>query len=84
MKKVGHQKVIKDNMTDLAQFDVTDSTTTKLKHPNRIPKDRILMRSSFFKLVNDFALRNLEKGNGITLCYCISLISFSCLLNVSH
>ncbi|PEJ34205.1 hypothetical protein CN689_08665 [Peribacillus butanolivorans] len=36
------QKVIKDNMTDLAQFDVTGWKTTELKYPNRIPKDRIL------------------------------------------
>lgn len=36
------QKVIKDNMTDLAQFDATGWKTTELNHPNRIPKDRIL------------------------------------------
>ncbi|QOS92062.1 pLS20_p028 family conjugation system transmembrane protein [Peribacillus sp. JNUCC41] len=36
------QKVIKDNMTDLAQFDTTGWRTTELKHPNRVPKDRIL------------------------------------------
>ncbi|MGE8022124.1 pLS20_p028 family conjugation system transmembrane protein [Peribacillus frigoritolerans] len=36
------QKVIKDNMTDLAQFDATGWKTTELNHPNRVPKDRIL------------------------------------------
>ncbi|MFE0506906.1 pLS20_p028 family conjugation system transmembrane protein [Peribacillus butanolivorans] len=36
------QKVIKDNMTDLAQFDATGWKTTELNYPNRVPKDRIL------------------------------------------
>ncbi|CEG24544.1 pLS20_p028 family conjugation system transmembrane protein [Peribacillus simplex] len=36
------QKVIKDNMTDLAQFDATGWKITELNHPNRVPNDRIL------------------------------------------
>lgn len=36
------QKVIKDNITDLAQFDATGWKTTELNHPNRVPKNRIL------------------------------------------
>ncbi|WP_342603854.1 pLS20_p028 family conjugation system transmembrane protein [Peribacillus sp. FSL E2-0159] len=50
------QKVIKDNMTDLAQFDVTGWNTTELKHPNRIPKDRILKINITQSIDKDFEL----------------------------
>ncbi|WP_057914481.1 pLS20_p028 family conjugation system transmembrane protein [Peribacillus muralis] len=50
------QKVIKENMTDLAQFDVTGWTTTELKHPNRIPKDRILKINITQSIDKDFEL----------------------------
>ncbi|MFY0761022.1 pLS20_p028 family conjugation system transmembrane protein [Metabacillus dongyingensis] len=36
------QKIVKENMIDLAQFDRTSWKTTELKQPNRIPQDRIL------------------------------------------
>jgi hypothetical protein len=50
------QKVIKDNMTDLAQFDVTGWNTTELKHPNRIPKDRIFKINITQSIDKDFEL----------------------------
>ncbi|MFJ8071837.1 pLS20_p028 family conjugation system transmembrane protein [Peribacillus sp. NPDC096447] len=50
------QKVIKDNMTDLAQFDVTGWNTTELKHPNRIAKNRILKINITQSIDKDFEL----------------------------
>ncbi|MBT2719066.1 pLS20_p028 family conjugation system transmembrane protein [Bacillus sp. ISL-57] len=50
------QEVIKDNITDLAQFDVTGWNTTELKHPNRIPKDRILKINITQSIDKDFEL----------------------------
>ncbi|MDP9742294.1 UNVERIFIED_ORG: hypothetical protein QFZ59_004124 [Bacillus sp. B2I3] len=50
------QKVVKDNLTDLAQFDVTDWRTTELAHPNRIPKDRILKINITQAIDKDFNL----------------------------
>ncbi|CAH0309765.1 hypothetical protein SRABI96_04937 [Peribacillus sp. Bi96] len=50
------QKVIKENMTDLAQFDVTGWNTTELKHPNRIPKDRIFKINITQSIDKDFEL----------------------------
>ncbi|TKH02738.1 hypothetical protein FC678_25690 [Peribacillus simplex] len=54
------QKVIKDNMTDLAQFDVTGWKTTELKHPNRIPKNRILKINITQSIDKDFELAGEE------------------------
>lgn len=54
------QKVIKDNMTDLAQFDVTGWKTTELKHPNLIPKDRILKINITQSIDKDFELAGEE------------------------
>ncbi|MFC9598110.1 pLS20_p028 family conjugation system transmembrane protein [Peribacillus butanolivorans] len=48
------QKVIKDNMTDLAQFDATGWKTTELNHPNRVPKDRILKINIIQAIDKDF------------------------------
>ncbi|KRF67268.1 hypothetical protein ASG99_16765 [Bacillus sp. Soil768D1] len=50
------QRVIKDNMTDLAQFDATGWKTTELKHSNRIPKDRILKINITQSIDKDFEL----------------------------
>lgn len=54
------QKVIKDNITDLAQFDVTGWKTTELKHPNLIPKDRILKINITQSIDKDFELAGEE------------------------
>ncbi|WP_053345761.1 pLS20_p028 family conjugation system transmembrane protein [Peribacillus butanolivorans] len=50
------QRVIKDNMTDLAQFDATGWKTTELKHSNRIPKDRIFKINITQSIDKDFEL----------------------------
>ncbi|MCY8232007.1 pLS20_p028 family conjugation system transmembrane protein, partial [Priestia endophytica] len=36
------EEIVKDNITDLAQFDVTGWKTTELEHPNKIPESKIL------------------------------------------
>ncbi|ECP9029945.1 pLS20_p028 family conjugation system transmembrane protein [Peribacillus frigoritolerans] len=36
------EKIVKDNITDVAQFDATGWKTTELEHPNLIPANKIL------------------------------------------
>lgn len=36
------EKIVKDNVTDVAQFDLTEWKTTDLKNPNQIPTSSIL------------------------------------------
>lgn len=55
------QKVIKDNMTDLSQFDLTDWKTTELKHPNRIPQDKILNINITQSIDKDFEFANKDE-----------------------
>ncbi|AXN41042.1 pLS20_p028 family conjugation system transmembrane protein [Peribacillus butanolivorans] len=55
------QKVIKDNITDLAQFDVTGWKTSELKQPNRIPESRILKINITQAIDKDFDLAGDKK-----------------------
>lgn len=56
------QKIVKDNMTDLTQFDITGWQTTELEYPNKISGDRILKINITQAIDGDFLL----SGNKIS------------------
>ncbi|MCQ6529822.1 pLS20_p028 family conjugation system transmembrane protein [Bacillus mycoides] len=48
------EKIIKDGLTDVAQFDIEKWKTTKLKEPNKIPQENIRRIDILEKIDKDF------------------------------
>lgn len=48
------EKIVKDNITDVAQFDATGWKTTESEHPNRIPASKILKINITQSIDKDF------------------------------
>ncbi|MGM2628334.1 pLS20_p028 family conjugation system transmembrane protein [Bacillus cereus group sp. Bce038] len=55
------EKIIKDGLTDVAQFDIGEWKTTKLKEPNQIPQENIRRIDILEKIDKDFKI-NKDKG----------------------
>ncbi|PFK27779.1 pLS20_p028 family conjugation system transmembrane protein [Bacillus cereus] len=50
------EKIIKDGLTDVAQFDIGEWKTTKLKEPNQIPQENIRRIDILEKIDKDFKI----------------------------
>ncbi|MBU4643070.1 pLS20_p028 family conjugation system transmembrane protein [Bacillus toyonensis] len=50
------EKIIKDGLTDVAQFDIEKWKTTKLKEPNKIPQENIRRIDILEKIDKDFKI----------------------------
>ncbi|MEK4503788.1 pLS20_p028 family conjugation system transmembrane protein [Bacillus sp. FSL R12-0069] len=57
------EKIIKDGLTDVAQFDIGEWKTTKLKEPNQIPQENIRRIDILEKIDKDF---KVSKDKGLT------------------
>ncbi|MBV6737794.1 pLS20_p028 family conjugation system transmembrane protein [Priestia megaterium] len=55
------EKIIKQNITDVAQFDVNGWETTKLKKPNKVPQNRIDLIDITEKIDGDFKVNEKDK-----------------------
>ncbi|MDQ0861081.1 hypothetical protein QFZ72_004560 [Bacillus sp. V2I10] len=55
------EKILRENITDLAQFDLTNWTTTELKKPNRIPESRIMKIDITQSIDKDFQFADKEE-----------------------
>ncbi|WJE45236.1 hypothetical protein QRD90_00045 (plasmid) [Peribacillus frigoritolerans] len=55
------EKIVKDNILDVAQFDLNGWKTTNLKHPNKIPENRILKIDITQSIDKDFKFQNKDK-----------------------
>ncbi|MGW9102773.1 pLS20_p028 family conjugation system transmembrane protein [Priestia megaterium] len=55
------EKIIKQNVTDVAQFDVNDWKTPKLKEPNKVPQNRIDLIDITEKIDGDFKVNEKDK-----------------------
>ncbi|MGN7241009.1 pLS20_p028 family conjugation system transmembrane protein [Priestia megaterium] len=55
------EKIIKQNITDVAQFDVNDWKTPKLKEPNKVPQNRIDLIDITEKIDGDFKVNEKDK-----------------------
>ncbi|MED1304062.1 hypothetical protein BK704_10950 [[Bacillus thuringiensis] serovar konkukian] len=50
------EKIIKDGLTDVAQFDIGEWKTTKLKEPNQIPQENIRRIDILEKIDKDYKI----------------------------
>ncbi|MGE6348856.1 pLS20_p028 family conjugation system transmembrane protein [Bacillus mycoides] len=57
------EKIIKDGLTDVAQFDIGEWKTTKLKEPNQIPQENIRRIDILEKIDKEF---KVSKDKGLT------------------
>ncbi|PGC41640.1 pLS20_p028 family conjugation system transmembrane protein [Bacillus pseudomycoides] len=57
------EKIIKDGLTDVAQFDIEKWKTTKLKESNKIPQENIRRVDILEKIDKDF---KVNKDNGLS------------------
>ncbi|PEZ36104.1 hypothetical protein CN345_11405 [Bacillus thuringiensis] len=57
------EKIIKDGLTDVAQFDIGEWKTTKLKEPNQISQENIRRIDILEKIDKDF---KVSKDKGLT------------------
>jgi hypothetical protein len=57
------EKIIKSNITDVAQFDLTKWKSPKLKEPNKIPQKNIMMIDITEKIDKDF---QVSKGKDLS------------------
>ncbi|KFN04746.1 hypothetical protein D0U04_23830 [Bacillus clarus] len=57
------EKIIKDGLTDVAQFDIGEWKTTKLKEPNQISQENIRRIDILEKIDTDF---KVSKDKGLT------------------
>ncbi|SDZ40785.1 pLS20_p028 family conjugation system transmembrane protein [Bacillus sp. 166amftsu] len=57
------EKIIKDGLTDVAQFDIGEWKTTKLKESNKIPQENIRRVDILEKIDKDF---KVNKDNGLS------------------
>ncbi|MFE4036216.1 pLS20_p028 family conjugation system transmembrane protein [Priestia sp. YIM B13489] len=55
------EKVIKQNITDVAQFDVNEWKTPNLKEPNKVPQNRIDLIDITEKIDGDFKVNEKDK-----------------------
>ncbi|MGG0391120.1 pLS20_p028 family conjugation system transmembrane protein [Priestia megaterium] len=55
------EKIIKQNITDVAQFDVNGWKTPKLKEPNKVPQNRIDLIDITEKIDGDFKVNEKDK-----------------------
>ncbi|SDE13100.1 hypothetical protein SAMN04487777_10765 [Priestia aryabhattai B8W22] len=55
------EKIIKSNLTDVAQFDLTKWKNPKLKEPNKIPQKNIMMIDITEKIDGDFKVNEKDK-----------------------
>ncbi|PEF43880.1 pLS20_p028 family conjugation system transmembrane protein [Bacillus wiedmannii] len=55
------EKIIKDGLTDVAQFDIEKWKTTKLKEPNKIPQENIRRIDILEKIDKDFKINKDTK-----------------------
>ncbi|HDR5353150.1 TPA: hypothetical protein QCS32_004905 [Bacillus thuringiensis] len=55
------EKIIKDGLTDVAQFDIEKWKTTKLKEPNKIPQENIRQIDILEKIDKDFKINKDTK-----------------------
>jgi hypothetical protein len=55
------EKIIKQNITDVAQFDVNEWKTPKLKEPNKVPQNRIDLIDITEKIDGDFKVNEKDK-----------------------
>ncbi|PDZ43540.1 pLS20_p028 family conjugation system transmembrane protein [Bacillus wiedmannii] len=55
------EKIIKDGLTDVAQFDIGEWKTTKLKEPNQIPQENIRRIDILEKIDKDFKINKDTK-----------------------
>ncbi|MGC9933852.1 pLS20_p028 family conjugation system transmembrane protein [Priestia aryabhattai] len=55
------EKIIKGNLTDVAQFDLTKWKNPKLKEPNKIPQKNIMMIDITEKIDGDFKVNEKDK-----------------------
>ncbi|PPA69201.1 pLS20_p028 family conjugation system transmembrane protein [Jeotgalibacillus proteolyticus] len=54
------EKIVKDNLNDIAQYDVTSWTSPQLKEPNRIPENRILKINITESIDEDFKISSQD------------------------
>ncbi|QCS51180.1 pLS20_p028 family conjugation system transmembrane protein [Priestia flexa] len=57
------EKIIKSNITDVAQFDLTKWKSPKLKEPNKVPQKNIMMIDITEKIDKDF---QVSKGKDLS------------------
>ncbi|WP_460151656.1 pLS20_p028 family conjugation system transmembrane protein, partial [Priestia megaterium] len=55
------EKIIKQNITDVAQFDVNEWKTPNLKEPNKVPQNRIDLIDITEKIDGDFKVNEKDK-----------------------
>ncbi|WP_455931018.1 pLS20_p028 family conjugation system transmembrane protein [Priestia aryabhattai] len=55
------EKIIKSNITDVAQFDLTKWKSPKLKEPNKVPQKNIMMIDITEKIDKDFKVNEKDK-----------------------
>ncbi|WP_226701726.1 pLS20_p028 family conjugation system transmembrane protein [Priestia aryabhattai] len=55
------EKIIKSNLTDVAQFDLTKWKSPKLKESNKVPQKNIMMIDITEKIDGDFKLNEKDK-----------------------
>ncbi|MEH7371207.1 hypothetical protein V7156_17475 [Priestia megaterium] len=55
------EKIIKSNLTDVAQFDLTKWKSPELKEPNKVPQKNIMMIDITEKMDEDFKVSEKDK-----------------------
>ncbi|MDP1442211.1 pLS20_p028 family conjugation system transmembrane protein [Priestia megaterium] len=55
------KKIIKSNLTDVAQFDLTKWKSPELKEPNKVPQKNIMMIDITEKIDGDFKVNEKDK-----------------------
>jgi len=55
------EKIIKSNLTDVAQFDLTKWKSPELKEPNKVPQKNIMMIDITEKIDGDFKVNEKDK-----------------------
>ncbi|MBE5101476.1 pLS20_p028 family conjugation system transmembrane protein, partial [Priestia aryabhattai] len=55
------EKIIKSNLTDVAQFDLTKWKSPELKKPNKVPQKNIMMIDITEKIDGDFKVNEKDK-----------------------
>ncbi|MHA7098587.1 pLS20_p028 family conjugation system transmembrane protein [Priestia aryabhattai] len=55
------EKIIKQNITDVSQFDVNEWKTPSLKEPNKVPQNRINLIDITEKIDGDFKVNEKDK-----------------------
>ncbi|MEN3156432.1 pLS20_p028 family conjugation system transmembrane protein [Priestia aryabhattai] len=55
------EKIIKSNLTDIAQFDLTKWKSPELKEPNKVPQKNIMMIDITEKIDGDFKVNEKDK-----------------------